>query len=478
MMETPEPTRSIAPQLVMGLLIIVIGVLFTLENVGLLDAHDYLRFWPVGLVAIGLVKLWQGGGGGAGSGFVFVFAGVWLLLESMGIVTISLWNLWPMLFVFVGGAMVWRGLFGRPAQGAPADSHSTVSAMAVLAGVNRRSNSKTFRGGDLTAVMGGCQIDLRQATMEGEAVIDVFAMWGGIEIKVPENWSVSGRVTPILGGYRGQDAPGARGHQPAAARARLRDHGRRRNQELTPADASDPGARQPPCAVSRASGRSSACCWPRCSLARAALRATRALGDRRSAGARVRVLLPLRVVRFAQHAARADRRRPSGRDCSDVLDHFERPVAGSCTRLARAPCARERTGIGRCVRGGAHAAVRLRRAALPAFPCGQLPAGRVRTLARGGAERPGGAGARPRGGTAIAAHPDRSAFSVQQPALDQRAHHRAIRRRHGACACCSAIFFATAWRLDRRIALRSPGSCSWPSAFWKSNGSDLAIGCK
>lgn len=207
MMGMPGRTRSIAPQLVMGLLIIVIGVLFTLENVGLLDAHDYLRFWPVGLVAIGLVKLWQGGGGGAGSGFVFVFAGVWLLLESMGIVTISLWNLWPMLFVFVGGAMVWRGLFGRPAQGAPADSHSTVSAMAVLAGVNRRSNSKTFRGGDLTAVMGGCQIDLRQATMEGEAVIDVFAMWGGIEIKVPENWSVSGRVTPILGGYEDKTHP-------------------------------------------------------------------------------------------------------------------------------------------------------------------------------------------------------------------------------------------------------------------------------
>ena len=73
--------------------------------------------------------------------------------------------------------------------------------MAVLAGVNRGNTSKTFRGGDLTAVFGGCQIDLRQAAIESEAVIDVFAMWGGIEIKVPENWSVSGRVTPILGGY-------------------------------------------------------------------------------------------------------------------------------------------------------------------------------------------------------------------------------------------------------------------------------------
>jgi predicted membrane protein len=206
MMQPAERTRPIAPQLVMGLLIIVIGLLFTLENVGLLEAHDYLKFWPAGLIAIGLVKLWQGGSG-TFMGSIFVFAGVWLLLESMGIVTMSLWNLWPMLFVLIGGSMVWRGLYGRRVEENPLDSHSTVSAMAVLAGVNRRSNAKTFRGGDLTAVMGGCQIDLTQATIDGEAVIDVFAMWGGIELRVPENWSVSGRVTPLLGGYEDKTHP-------------------------------------------------------------------------------------------------------------------------------------------------------------------------------------------------------------------------------------------------------------------------------
>jgi len=82
-----------------------------------------------------------------------------------------------------------------------------VSAVAVLSGLNRGNNSKTFHGGDLTAVLGGCEIDLRQASIEGEAIIDVFAMWGGIEIRVPENWSVSGRVTPILGGYEDKTRP-------------------------------------------------------------------------------------------------------------------------------------------------------------------------------------------------------------------------------------------------------------------------------
>jgi predicted membrane protein len=201
MIVNPQPARPIAPQLVMGVLIVVVGLLFTLENVGVIDGHDYLRYWPVALIAVGLLKLWQGTGGAVFGGFIFVFAGVWLLLQGMGIVAVSLWNLWPMLLVFAGASMVWRGMQAHAVEGTTVDAHSTVSALAILAGVNRGNASKTFRGGDLTAIFGGCQIDLRQAAIEGEAVIDVFAMWGGIEIKVPENWSVSGRVTPILGGY-------------------------------------------------------------------------------------------------------------------------------------------------------------------------------------------------------------------------------------------------------------------------------------
>jgi predicted membrane protein len=207
MIENRQPTRPIAPQLVMGVLIVVVGLLFTLENLGFADTEEYLRYWPVGLIAVGLLQLWQGSGCRLVSGSIFMFAGVWLLLQGMGIVTVSLWNLWPMLLVLAGASMVWRGMSVRGGERAIGDTHSTVSAMAVLSGVNRGNTSKTFRGGDITAVLGGCQIDLRQATIEGEAVIDVFAMWGGIEIKVPENWSVSGRVTPVLGGYEDKTRP-------------------------------------------------------------------------------------------------------------------------------------------------------------------------------------------------------------------------------------------------------------------------------
>jgi predicted membrane protein len=199
----------------MGLLVILIGVLFTLDNLRVIDAGDYLRYWPVGLIAIGGLKLWQSrGGSGVFAAVVFISAGIWLLLESARIVTVALWDMWPMLLVLLGASLVWHGLRGRRER-AGVDNSATISGLAVLGGIHRGNNSRAFRGGDLTAILGGCEIDLRQASIEGEAVLDVFAMWGGIEIRVPEEWSVSGRVVPILGGFEDKTRPsqGATAHR-------------------------------------------------------------------------------------------------------------------------------------------------------------------------------------------------------------------------------------------------------------------------
>jgi predicted membrane protein len=206
--------RSV-PQLIMGLLVVFVGVMFTLDNLGVADAERYLRYWPVAIIALGFAKVWQArdGRGGFG-GVIFIIAGSWLLLNSLMLVHVEeLWEFWPLLLVLLGVSIVWRSLGGRTAAGA--DSTATVSAVAVLGGVNRGNNSKAFRGGDLTAVMGGCEVDLRQAAIDGEAVIDVFAMWGGIELRVPEDWTVDSRITPLLGGVEDKTRPpqGATAHR-------------------------------------------------------------------------------------------------------------------------------------------------------------------------------------------------------------------------------------------------------------------------
>ena len=206
-MENQAGMRS-TPQFVLGLLIATAGVLFTLDTLDYLDAERVLRYWPAGVIALGLSKLWQsrdGHGGGFG-GVVVTLIGVWLLLEfSVRSVEIDFAAVWPLLMVLFGVSLVWRSMTAR--RPAPSDTNSTVSAFAMLGGVNRGNNSSTFRGGDLTAIMGGCEIDLRQAKIDGDAIMDVFAMWGGIEIRVPEDWTVIGRVTPLMGGFEDKTRP-------------------------------------------------------------------------------------------------------------------------------------------------------------------------------------------------------------------------------------------------------------------------------
>jgi len=201
--EQPSPDASVrfTPQLFVGVIVILVGVVMTLDNLQVLEAERYLRFWPAAVIALGLVKVWSSrdGVGGAFGGFMFVVIGTWLLLEQTALVRVSFWEMWPALLVFFGLFLVWQGVSG-PRRRLTEDSNAEIRATALLGGVSRGNNSVAFRGGELTAMMGGCEIDLRHASIDGEAVIDIFALWGGIELRVPPDWTVVSRVTPILGG--------------------------------------------------------------------------------------------------------------------------------------------------------------------------------------------------------------------------------------------------------------------------------------
>jgi hypothetical protein len=82
-------------------------------------------------------------------------------------------------------------------------NEATLNNTAILGGIEKRITSSAFRGGDATAVMGGINIDLRDAAMEGsEATIDVSALMGGVTIRVPRKWKVVNRIVPVMGGVK------------------------------------------------------------------------------------------------------------------------------------------------------------------------------------------------------------------------------------------------------------------------------------
>jgi predicted membrane protein len=192
--------RRFASKLVTGLAVIGVGVLFTLDNLGILRARDFVDYWPVLVIIVGLSDLV---GGRLLAALFWSGIGTVLLLGSLDVIDFrfyDLFALWPLLFVILGVNLMRQALSQREKDLA-LDGDHTIRSYAVMAANRRTSRSHAFLGGDAVAVMGGCEIDLRSAGIaNGEAVIDVTAFWGGVDILVPRDWSVRLEVLPLLGG--------------------------------------------------------------------------------------------------------------------------------------------------------------------------------------------------------------------------------------------------------------------------------------
>ena len=197
----PRSGFRITGQLVLGVAIAILGVLFTLDNLHILYARDFLRFWPLALIVIGLAHVYQAKtAAGAVGGGVWILVGLVLLGNRLGLIHASIFHFWPLILVLVGGRIVWQTMeTNRAAE--LGDTSASISAIAVMGGFERRITSHEFRGGEITAFMGGGKLDLRDAMPAGgQAVINIFAMMGGFEILVPETWRVISEVTPFMGG--------------------------------------------------------------------------------------------------------------------------------------------------------------------------------------------------------------------------------------------------------------------------------------
>jgi predicted membrane protein len=201
-----ERTRSIPSQILVGIMVAGMGLLFLLDNLNIFDFHRAVAFWPAAFILFGAIKLLDTRSpNGALVGGILIAVGVVLTINRLGFMHINVRVLWPLLLIGLGGAVIYRAVTGRRLLGMNSKdaeaSDEVVDITAILGGFDRRITTPNFRGGEVTAVMGGCMLDLRGSSIESEAVLNVFAMMGGITLKVPPDWTVALNGTPIMGGF-------------------------------------------------------------------------------------------------------------------------------------------------------------------------------------------------------------------------------------------------------------------------------------
>lgn len=208
--------------MVPAIVLIAVGAIFFLNNLHIFYFQDVWRYWPVILVGLGLVKLVDAPDNrGRTGGAILLVVGAILLAPNLGFWDVSIGDLWPLFLIGLGALLlvqrVWTpgvnwdsagGPGGSTGSGAgsglgtdPASPQGTFNESAVFSGGKRRIVSPDFRGGEISCIFGGFDIDLRKAGIAGDsAVLVVNALFGGCDIKVPESWDVVLEMTAIFGG--------------------------------------------------------------------------------------------------------------------------------------------------------------------------------------------------------------------------------------------------------------------------------------
>jgi predicted membrane protein len=219
-----------------GVILAGIGVVLLLQNLGIPFFDDLERYWPLILIVVGFAAAARaiGVGGRIWGGVVFS-VGIIFLLKNFEVIHGDVWRfVWPGVLIVIGLGMLARSIdrhnSGASNPGAQEDyaknlaediknrvksridssmggrgtssSLNQLNEWAIFSGVRRRIDSQDFQGGEAFAMFGGIELDLRKAaSTREEIVVEVNAIFGGVEVRVPENWNVSVRGAGIFGGY-------------------------------------------------------------------------------------------------------------------------------------------------------------------------------------------------------------------------------------------------------------------------------------
>jgi predicted membrane protein len=191
-----------------GLVLVLIGTVVLLQHMGILPHRIIWTFWPAVLILFGVVKLSEPQG--RVFGVVLLIVGAIFMLHNLGLTRLSWGDLWPIALIGAGLVLIWSRFEAHhlPPASSGSSTTNTINEFAMFGGVERRISVNNFAGGTVSATFGGVELDFRSADIEGEqAVVYVEAIFGGVEVTVPDRWTVIYEGQTILGGYSDETRP-------------------------------------------------------------------------------------------------------------------------------------------------------------------------------------------------------------------------------------------------------------------------------
>jgi predicted membrane protein len=186
-----------------GGILIFLGVAFLLDQFTPFSFGNVLGLvWPLILFGIGLYLVTSSS---KKAGLILIALGGIFFIGNLEFLPFNVWQLWPLILIVVGiGILMSHSRIMRD-NGAPSSSQEKQSGdfdhFVMFWGLEERIHG-VFRQGNITALFGGAEIDLREAEIPEEgAVLTTTAVFGGVEVHVPENVRIVNHASGIFGGY-------------------------------------------------------------------------------------------------------------------------------------------------------------------------------------------------------------------------------------------------------------------------------------
>ncbi len=187
------------PGFLFGAVVLLVGVFLLFRNLGVIPHLDDDVIPPAIVIAFGAANMFSGSLSKRAIAAVVAVGGLYWFLDRLGMMPYRFSRIWPVFLILAGLLFLWRALENRA--GGAASTVASLNEFAMFGGVGRKISSTDFQGGQVFAIFGGHEIDLTPAKMQGPAVIDCNVIFGGVDIKIPAEWSVSVEGIAIFGGY-------------------------------------------------------------------------------------------------------------------------------------------------------------------------------------------------------------------------------------------------------------------------------------
>jgi predicted membrane protein len=213
-----------APRLFFAVVLIIAGVALFLSNLGLLPIERIWNLWPLLLMGAGVGKLSDRRRPSASVvGAVMIAIGAVFLLVNLGLLHVHTHDdSWPLsLLLIIAGTVA---LVKVLESGSPAASvmgfrpiqtggrPNLLNDWVILGAVKRKIDTANFQGGQILNILGAVELDLSRANIPGpdrSAVIDVNVIFGAVKLKLPDTWRLAIHGAGVLGNFEDKTIPRA-----------------------------------------------------------------------------------------------------------------------------------------------------------------------------------------------------------------------------------------------------------------------------